>query len=249
MSPALDLVAALGLSLGLGVGAGVITTVAGFGGGMVLNLALAPWIGPGAALVVSSPALALGHVHRAHVYREQIDRELARRFIIGAAPAALVGALLAASVSDAVLAVALLVGALLAVAQAFGWIPASLGRRAVVPGAAGVGFLAATCGGGGVLLPPTLMSAGLRGRGFVATAAIGALAVQCVRITTYAAAGMVEGRHVPLMLAAGLGLLLGNLVGKRLALRLDDQATTRWTRATLAIAIALGLGTVARTLG
>ena len=248
MLVAIGAIFGLSLSFVLGVGAGVITTVAGFGGGLVLNLALAPWTGPASALAISSPALALGHLHRSRIYRDAIDHGVVRLFVLGAAPAAILGALVAAAVPEAVLAGALLVGALLAVVQAIGWIPAHFGRRAVVPGAAGVGFLAASCGGGGVLLPPTLMSAGLGGRAFVATAALGALVVQCVRIVAYGWAGMLALGQVPWMAAAGVGLLVGNLVGKRAANRLDDEATARWTRGTLALAVALGLGTVLRAV-
>ena len=208
---------------------------------MLLSLALAPWLGPASALAVSSPALALGHLHRVHVYRPLIDREIALRFAKAAGPAAVVGGLLAAWVPEWLLALALLGGASLAVLQALGKIPSELGRRGLSWGAAGVGFLAASCGGGGVLLPPTLMSAGLRGRAFVANAACGALVVQCMRIVTYASAGLMASWQLPLILAAGLGLPLGNLLGRRLAVHLDERRTQWATLMTLAIAVALGL--------
>ena len=229
------------LAVLLGLAAGTITTVSGFGGGLLLTLALAPVLGPSAALVVAAPALAIGHVHRALGYREHIDRSVARRFILAAVPGALAGALLAASVPELGLAWALLLAAVLAAAQAFGWIPTDIGRRALIPGAATVGFLAGSCGGGGVMLPPTLMSAGLAGRRFVATAATGALAIQLVRIGTYAVTGMASLEHLPSMLAVALGLISGNALGRRLAHRIDDARTAVWTRSTLAVAITLGL--------
>jgi len=232
---------ALVLALVLGVGAGTVTTIAGFGGGMLLALALATWLGPAAALVVAAPALGIGHIHRAYLYRDDVDAKVARRFAVGAVPGAIVGGLLAASVPESFLAVALALGAGLAVVQALGWIPRELGQRAVVPGAAGVGLLAASCGGGGVLLPPTLMSAGLSGRTFVATASVGALVIQAVRISTYGASGMVAWWHVPLMGAVALGALGGNLVGRRVADRLDERWMTHATRATLGVAVGLGL--------
>lgn len=229
------------LAVLLGVGAGVLNTITGFGGGLLLTLVLAPLLGPSSALVVAAPALAVGHLHRALGYREHIDRKVARRFALGAMPGAIVGSLLAASVPEWVLALALLLSTSLAVAQAFGWIPSTLGHRALVPGAAGVGFLAGSCGGGGVLLPPTLMSAGLAGRSFVATAATGALAVQLVRMSTYASAGMITLGHVPQMIAVALGLIAGNHLGRPLAQRIDDAQMARATRYTLAVAIVLGV--------
>ncbi len=237
----LSLTLGLLLATSLGVVAGLVTTISGFGGGLLLTLALAPVFGPAAALVIAAPALAIGHVHRAIGYREHIDRPAAKRFIVGAVPGAMLGALLAAQVPESWLALGLLLGATLATAQAFGLIPSELGRRALIPGASAVGFLAGSCGGGGVLLPPTLMSAGLSGRRFVATAATGAVAVQLVRIGTYAGAGMIAVEQVPRMLAVALGLLAGNIVGRRLARCFDDARTALWTRSTLALAIVLAL--------
>lgn len=226
-------------ALVLGVAAGTITTVAGFGGGMVLTLALAALLGPGPALVVAAPALAVGHAHRCWVYRREIDSVLARRFALAAAPGAVIGALLVAWVPESLLDLALVLAVILAVVQACGWIPRELGRRALAPGAFGVGFLAGSCGAGGVLLAPTLMSAGLAGRRFVATASVGALVIQLVRLATYGAAGLVGGQQLPLMLVAGVGLIAGNALGRRAALRLDEARTTLCTRAVLVIAIAL----------
>lgn len=224
----------------LGIGAGLINTISGFGGGLLLTLMLAPVLGPASALVVTAPALAVGHLHRALGYREHIDRAVARRFILGAVPGAIAGSLLAASVPESVLAFALLLSTGLAIAQALGWIPSTLGRRALLPGAMGIGLLAGSCGGGGVLLPPTLMSAGVSGRRFVATAATGALAVQLVRMSTYATAGMITLEHAPQMLAVALGLIAGNALGRRVARRIDDLRLTICTRWTLAVSIVMG---------
>jgi uncharacterized membrane protein YfcA len=225
----------------LGVGAGILNTITGFGGGVLLTLALAALLGPSSALVVAAPALAVGHVHRAFGYREHIDRRVARRFIVAAVPGAVLGSLLAAIVPESVLAWVLLLSTILAIAQAFEWLPLELGQRALMPGAGAIGFLAGSCGGGGVLLPPTLMSVGLAGRRFVATAAAGALAVQLVRIGIYGSASMIELEHVPLMVMVALGLIAGNVSGRRLAKRIDDAHTARYTRAMLAVAITLGL--------
>ena len=225
----------------VGLAAGALTTVAGFGGGLLVSLALVPLLGPVDALVVAAPALALGHLHRALAYRDQIDAEIARRFVLGAAPGALLGALVLAWVPASVAGWALVLGAGLATAQARGWISVELGQRAVIPGAVGVGFLASSAGAGGVLLPPTLMAAGLAGRRFVATAAAGAVAVQVVRVGGYVLADMVTLAHVPAMIAVALGQFPGNQLGRRLAARLDDRGTARWTRAALAGAIALGV--------
>jgi uncharacterized membrane protein YfcA len=232
---------ALLLAALLGTGAGVLNTISGFGGGLLLTLVLATLLGPTSALVVAAPALAVWHLHRALGYREHINRAVALPFIVAAVPSAVIGSLLAASVPEWMIALALLVSTCMGVAQAFKWIPTELGARALMPGAGAIGFLAGSCGGGGPLLPPTLMSAGLSGRSFVATAAVSTLAIQLVRVGTYASTGMLTRELVPRMIAVALGLIVGNALGRRVARHVDDADMELCTRITLAVAIVLGV--------
>ena len=49
----------------LGTIAGILTTLAGQGGGLFLLLAIAALVGPHEALAITAPALLLGNLHRA----------------------------------------------------------------------------------------------------------------------------------------------------------------------------------------
>src|SRR4051794_19686783 len=79
----------------LGCIAGTLTTLAGQGGGLFLLLVLAALLGPHQALAITAPALLLGNLHRAALFRESIDKSVAVRVIAGAVPGAFVGGILA----------------------------------------------------------------------------------------------------------------------------------------------------------
>src|SRR6188472_908814 len=79
----------------LGLVAGVLTTIAGQGGGLLLLLACSALLGPHEALAVTAPALLLGNLHRSTLLRAHIDRTIALPVIAGAVPGALVGGMLA----------------------------------------------------------------------------------------------------------------------------------------------------------
>ena len=84
----------------LGLCAGALTTLAGQGGGLFLLLILAVLVGPKAALAITAPALLLGNLHRAVLFRKAIDRGVAARMMLGAVPGAFAGGLLAGALPE-----------------------------------------------------------------------------------------------------------------------------------------------------
>jgi hypothetical protein len=60
----------------LGLLAGVLTTVAGMGGGMMLVVVLSLVWDPRVALASTAPALLVGNAHRAYLYRAQVARQI-----------------------------------------------------------------------------------------------------------------------------------------------------------------------------
>ena len=76
----------------LGLLAGLLTTVAGMGGGLFLIVALGVTRGPHVALALSAPALLLANLHRAWLFRAHLDRGVASRLAAGAIPGAILGA-------------------------------------------------------------------------------------------------------------------------------------------------------------
>lgn len=233
------------LLLLLGAGAGLVTTTAGLGGGMLLLVGLSLAYGPRAALACTAPALLLGNLHRFYLYRRALDRRIAFRFAAGALPGAIVGGLLAVAVPARVLGILILLSALLAVARAvlrWNW---RVTPRVMTPAGLVIGALTAASGGAGVLVAPLFLSAGLASDAYVATIAVSATTLHLGRIIGYGIGGLID--HAALVRAAVLALAIpvGNVLGKRLALR-ERLPSGMLEHATLIACVALAVMGVGR---
>jgi uncharacterized protein len=203
----------------LGAGAGLLTTTAGMGGGMLLLVVLSLRFGPHAALACTAPALLLGNLHRFCLFRRELDRRVVLAFAAGAFPGAALGGLLAVAVPRRALALLILLSALLAVARALFRLKWRVPLRAMTPAGLVVGALTATSGGAGVLVGPLFLSAGLGGDAYVATMALSASVLHLGRIVGYGAGGMLDTVALGRALLLACAIPIGNLAGKRLALR------------------------------
>ena len=234
------------LALGLlGLCAGVLTTLAGQGGGLFLLLFCSLLIGPRAALAITAPALLLGNLHRAVLFRRWIDRGVATRMILGAVPGAIVGGLLAGRLPEWVLHVLLVAITLLSIARALRWLSFEVPRGALGPAGFLVGAMTGTSGGAGVLFAPVLLSTGLRGTAFVGTIASVAFATHIGRVAAYAYTGLFTRDLVLPIVVVALAITLGNALGERARARLSDAVTTRLEYGVLVVCVGvslLGLG-------
>ncbi len=131
----------------LGLLAGVLTTVSGMGGGLLVVFVLSWALGPKAALVVSTAALLIGNVHRAWLYRANVDGAVVKLLLLGLVPGSLLGAVLAGGLPDGVIRIIMIAAAVAALARALGGARWSLPVAALPPAAAAVGLFAATAGG------------------------------------------------------------------------------------------------------
>jgi len=221
--------------------AGVITTVAGMGGGLVLLLGLSFFLDPLVALMTTGPALLLGNLHRIALYRDHVQRPLALRLMLGAAPGALIGGLVAVAVPEVVLRAAMVTLASLAAAKVLlGW-RFTPPANALVPGGAAIGFVTATSGGGGLISGPLLLASGLSGRPYVATGAVAAATVHVFRLAGYGAGGNLGGRVLLMGLVGALCITAGNLLGERLRRHLPDAAIPRLEVGVVVTCLALAL--------
>ncbi len=229
----------------LGAGAGLLTTTAGMGGGMLLLVGLSLSIGPAAALACTAPALLLGNLHRFTLYRRHIDRRVAVAFSAGALPGAALGGMLAGAVPRPVLGGLILASSVLAVARAvFHW-RWRVGPRAMLPAGLVIGALTAATGGAGVLVAPLFLSAGLVGDVYIATIAASATVMHLGRIVGYGAVGLLDQAALGRALVLALAIPVGNILGKRLALR-DRVPAGVLEHATLVACVALAAFGVGR---
>jgi uncharacterized membrane protein YfcA len=217
----------------LGIVGGVLTTVAGMGGGLLIVAVLGALRGPHEALAITTGALLVSNLHRAAMFRREVDRAVARDFALGAVPGAALGGMVVPGLPGWALSV-LLVGATLAtLAKSMGWWSIAPGRRALGGAGFGIGVLAATAGGAGVLTAPLFATAGLRGTRYVATIAVGAVALHLGRAIGYGVGGMVARDLLAPTLLLALALVGGNLVGRRLRARLEPELERRLELGTL----------------
>lgn len=230
----------------LGILAGMLTTIAGLGGGILLQVALSLVVGPRVALAITAPALLVGNLHRALLYRAQVDRPVARAFVLGALPGSVVGGLAAVVLPTAMMHALMLGMTSLAVARHVGWWRWKPARAVLVPAAAGIGAVSATSGGAGLLVSPLMLSTGLTGEGYVSTVAVAAVAMHTGRLVAYGLGGLVNAHTLAQGAALTVAILLGNLLGARARTLLPASAAPRVEVAVLCVATVLAVAGVAR---
>jgi uncharacterized membrane protein YfcA len=164
---------------------------------------------------------------------------MAKVFVAMAIPGAILGGVALVSLPESTVWWILLGGVLLAGLEATGLVSVRFGRWLAWPGSFLIGFLASAGGVGGVLLPPVLLSAGLSGAAFVATASVGAVAVQVARVATYGAAGILDTTTLVQSGLVAVGLVLGNALGRKVLDRLEPNHQKNLARGVLVLAIAL----------
>jgi len=221
MATSLLLLAVLGL---LG---GALTTVAGMGGGLMVVAALVALRGPHEALAITTPALLLSNSHRAWLFRADLDWRVAGRFALGAVPAAALVGYMVPALPGWLLALVLVSATVVTLARSMGWIELRPSPRAITSAGAGIGALAATAGGAGVLTAPLFLSAGLTGPRYVGTIALAAVAMHSGRMLGYGTGGMLHAALLPAMGVLLAGLVAGNLAGRRLRDEVDAKLERR----------------------
>jgi uncharacterized membrane protein YfcA len=208
---AMDAMAGAGLAIvlpALGLVAGVLTTISGQGGGLVLLLACSA---------------------------------LAARMIAGAVPGAFAGGLVAGWLPGGALEVVLVVLTAVAVAKATGLLRFSVPSGALAPAGLGLGMITGTSGGAGILLAPVLLSAGLSGTSFVATASAIAVAMHVGRVVAYGVTGLLSAELVRPTLLLTCAIFAGNALGGRIRAGLGPRASVRLEYGVLVTCVLLSL--------
>lgn len=231
----------------LGTLGGVLSTVAGMGGGIALVALLSVVLGPHAALAATAPALLVGNTHRLVVFRDALERRVAAAFVLGAVPGAALGALAVGELPAAVLTTALVLVTLFALARQRGLFSLSPPPWAWTPFAFGAGVIAAGSGAG-VIVAPALVAGGLSGRTLIATGAAIAVSMHVGRIFGYGLGGLygAGGADPAATAALAVGIVLGNGLGVRARARLGDARVERATTITLAASLVLALASLVR---
>jgi uncharacterized protein len=210
----------------LGAVAGVVTTVAGLGGGMLLLAVLSYAYGPLTALTLTAPALLVGNLHRVWLFRAQLDHAMLQTVGMGGFLGALAGGLLAVALPGWVLQACIVgaIGAALArTSGAWSWRPP---RRLLAAAGVIAGAISATSGAG-VVTGALLWAAGLSGTAYIATASATAFSMHLARTISYGLGGAVTAGGLLASLVLALAIAAGNLTGRAIRDRLTPSLTER----------------------
>ena len=214
------------LLVAVAVFAGALTTISGFGGGILLLLAVTAIEGAKPALAATALALLVANVHRIWLYRRDVGARVTVPLLVGLVPGSLVGGLVAAAIPEALVHAAMLGLVSLSLARVwFDW-EWTLGGHTLRFSGFVVGILAGAAGGAGVLVGPIVLAAGLAGRRYLATVAVSAVAMHVARLVGYGTGGLVTADVVRTALILAPALLVGNLLGDRLR----DHIPEPWHR-------------------
>jgi uncharacterized protein len=230
----------------LGIFAGVLTTVAGMGGGLFLVAVVGLLRGPHEALAITSPALLVSNIQRTVMYRHAVDKRVAALLSSGAIPGAILGGLLLPALPSVLVTLLLVMTTALALMRARGLLTISPGRKSLVFAGSGIGALAATSGGAGFLVAPVVMSTGLRGLPYVATVSCCAVALHIGRVAGYGISGLLVAELIPPIAVLLVGLVTGNLIASRFRDKIPDGLESKIELGALVLTAGLALIGVAR---
>jgi uncharacterized membrane protein YfcA len=200
----------------LGSLAGVVTTVAGLGGGLALLLALSLFWDPHQALAATAIALLVGNVHRVWMLRRQVSKKVVAAFALGAVPGSIAGGWLAVSLPAWVVQAFMVGSTALSIIHALSkstWRP---GPKMIAPAGVVIGGLTGASGGAAVLTSPLFLAAGLSGEAYVASLSASAVLMHIGRIVAYGAGGLVTSTTLGYAALLALAILAGNLAGRKL---------------------------------
>jgi uncharacterized membrane protein YfcA len=221
--------------------AAVISGMSGMGGGLIVSIVITPLIGVQALVPTISLAMLMAHVARVWVYRHDVRWREAALVIAVAVPTAIAGSsFYAALTSEAIGAV---IGVFLLLSVPARRYLQKRSFRLNAPGllacSAGFGFVSGTTLGGGLLIIPVLMSAGLLGMHLIATDAVIGLSVLIAKTTTYGQFSLLDARLTLFGVLIGLCMIPGTYVASWLVRRTGIRLHTLLMEAVIVIG---GLG-------
>ena len=204
----------------------IVSGLSGLGGGVLIAIAVTPFVGLKPLVPTLAVAMLINHIARVWVFRRFIVVRPALVVLASAAPAAALGALL--YVRLPVDLVAIVLGAFLVIItparhwlQRESWVLSERGL-ALVGGI--FGFVTGTTIGAGAIIVPALLGTGLSGQFVVGTDALIGLVVLIVKALTFSSLDVFTPQLVAFGLVVGAcsvpGVYLARLIVERTSVRI-----------------------------
>jgi uncharacterized protein len=213
--------ARLALLAGVAFVAATVSGMSGVGGGLLMAIFIAPIVGVKAVVPTVGVATLIAHVIRVWVYREHIVWRPALMMLAGAIPATIASARLYVALPADVIAVILGIFLLASIPLRRLMARRELRLRSRSLGVIGAtyGFLAGTTIGGGILVIPALLGAGLAGMALLATDAVIGLSVLTVKAVVFGGFDVLTPRLFLIGCLLGLCMIPGTYLARWLILR------------------------------
>ena len=207
-----------------------ISSVAGYGGSLVLVPALGALLGPKEGIALASLLLAWNNVFKVIAYRKTLALRRGWPLLIASAVGVRFGAsvLIKAPERAVMWAIVAVTIASLAAELAFDDSRLRLRRHLPVPTMAAASVLSGVSGSSGPLKGISIRSLGLPRLEHVGIAACVSLVADALKVELFASAGILQQSHVETLLVAlpmmPIGAWLGRAVNRRI-----DEGMFRWT--------------------
>jgi uncharacterized membrane protein YfcA len=238
----IDLMTAL-MALAVALLSGLLSGLSGFGAGLMQSAFLVPILGAKPTVALLAVAMIVTNLGRIHAFATWPDWRRAAFVLAGAIPAMIPCAWLLARISDAaaglIVAVALL--ASLALRRLARRASLKIGPSGLVAGGAAMGSISGLSTGGGVMIIPLLLGAGLAASALIATDAAISLTLHIARSLAFQRFALLDMQLLVLGLVLGLATVPGSWVAAKLMLRTQANMHALALEF-LVIAVALWIG-------
>jgi uncharacterized membrane protein YfcA len=209
--------------LALGVLAGGIGGIVGFGGSTILLPALVFAFGPKEAVPIMGVAGVLANLGRVAVWWRMVDWRAAAVYAATGVPAVALGARLFLAL-DARLVEMLLGVFMLAMVPVRRWFLArsfTIGLSGLAAAGAGVGLLTGLVASTGPLSTPFFLAFGLVKGAFIATEALGSLAIFLTKALIFRSAGALPWPAIVSGVLLGASMIAGTWLARSIVQRMD----------------------------
>jgi hypothetical protein len=205
--------------------AATVSGMSGVGGGLLMAIFIAPVVGVKAVVPTVGIATLIAHVVRVWVYREHVVWRPALVLLAGAIPATIASARLYVALPADM--IALILGVFLLISVPLRRLMAKrelrFGSRSLGLIGATYGFLAGTTIGGGILVIPALLGAGLAGMALLATDAVIGLTILTVKAAVFGGFDVLTPRLLLIGSLLGLCMIPGTYFARWLIMRTPLQ--------------------------
>lgn len=211
--------------LALGLVGGVIGGIVGFGGSTILMPILVLAFGPKDAVPIMGIAGMLANLARVVVWWRQVEWRAAAVYAAAGIPAVVVGARLFLALDprlvEAVLGIFMIV--MVPVRRWFMRQQMRVGLAGLAAGGGAIGFLTGLVASTGPISTPLFLAFGLVKGGFIATEALGSLAIYITKISVFGQAGVLTADIAVRGAILGATMMTGAWIAKRFVNAMDGQ--------------------------